>query len=104
MAAAIPWVMAAIAVKSNIDQQDAASRANANQQQAMAQAQKQADTQANLQDQANNAAQRKSPDVGAIVQANRDQGMAGANQTLLTGPMGASNKDLTLGKTTLLGG
>lgn len=104
MGAAVPWVMTFLMAKSAIDQQDAASRANANQQQAMAQAQKQADTQANLQDQANNAAQRKSPDVGAIVQANRDQGAAGANQTLLTGATGASNKDLTLGKTTLLGG
>jgi hypothetical protein len=104
MAAAIQWAMVALAAKSSMDQKEAADRANANQQQAMAQAQKQADTQSNLQDQANNAAQRKSPDVGAIVQANRDQGAAWANQTLLTGPMGASNKDLTLGKTTLLGG
>jgi hypothetical protein len=96
--------MTAFMAKSSFDQQEAASRANDLQRQAMAQAQRQADTQANLQDQANNAAQRKSPDVGAIVQANRDQGAAGANQTLLTGAMGASNKDLTLGKTTLLGG
>jgi hypothetical protein len=103
MAAAIQWAMVALAAKSSMDQKEAADRANANQQQAMAQAQKQADKQANLQDQANNAAQRKSPDVGAIVQANRDQGAAGATQTLLTGATGASNKDLTLGKATLLG-
>lgn len=51
-----------------------------------------------------NKARQKAPDVGAIQQA-AEQGYAGGVQgTMLTGPQGVKKEDLSLGKSTLLGG
>jgi hypothetical protein len=84
------------------NQMDAQASARDQQNQAMQQAQQNATKQADMADQANNAASRKTPNIQGMIQGNKDGGMGGASSTLLTG-MGA-NKDLTLGKSTLLGG
>lgn len=47
------------------------------------------------------AANRKQADVSAILAASQDT--AGADRTLLTGPMGVDPNQLALGKNTLLG-
>ena len=55
-------------------------------------------------DEANNRANAKSPDSAAMLSANMMAGKAGQSGTLLTGPQGVDPSQLTLGKTTLLGG
>jgi len=51
-----------------------------------------------------NRARQKAPDVGAIQQAAEQGSQGGAQGTMLTGPMGIKKEDLSLGKSTLLGG
>lgn len=63
-----------------------------------------AKTNARLADEANNAANSKSPDVSAQLQANLAAGKQGAAGTMLTGPGGIDPTTLTLGKSSLLGG
>lgn len=77
-------------------QQDALDLQKKAQEQALAQAKAQAD----LQDQANNRAAAKAPNVAALLMGNK--GATGG--TLLTGPQGVDPSKLLLGKNTLLGG
>lgn len=65
---------------------------------ALAEAKKTAD----LADQANNAANRKAPDLAALLAGNMLT--KGVGSTMLTGPQGVASNSLTLGRNTLLGG
>lgn len=57
--------------------------------------------QADLADQANNKANAKTPDILALLAANKSPG--GVGSTMLTGPGGVDTSKLTLGRNTLLG-
>jgi hypothetical protein len=78
-------------------------RANSLQQKAAADAKVAATKQADLADQANNKANGKRPDVGAMLAGNAQSAMQGGGSTMLTGPAGVSPTSLSLGKNTLLG-
>lgn len=54
-------------------------------------------------DEANNRANQKRANTGAIMDAALQSGKAGASGTMLTGPTGISPDQLTLGRSTLLG-
>jgi len=75
-------------------------RAANEQERAMKKQEKTAATQANLADMANNKANRKTPNIAAIMQGNK----SGVGSTMLTGPQGVDPGALTLGRNTLLGG
>lgn len=81
-------------------QQEEAFRA---QESASAQAQRDAEAQANLADQANNRANKKRPNVGAKLEANQAASSKGGGSTMLTGPGGVDTGTIALGKNTLLG-
>lgn len=51
-----------------------------------------------------NKANSKQPDAGAILSAATQAAKGGPAGTMLTGPMGVNQADLSLGKSTLLGG
>lgn len=55
-------------------------------------------------DEAMNAANRKQPDTMAILSAAQQAAKGGPSGTMLTGPMGVNPNQLSLGKTSLLGG
>lgn len=67
------------------------------------QAQANAQRQEKAADEATNRANQRRPDTGAILDAARQAGKAGASGTMLTGPQGVSADSLNLGKNTLLG-
>ena len=69
------------------------------QEQAMANAEK----QAKAADEATNRANQKQPDTSAILSAAMQAGKGGQSGTMLTGPSGVQSSDLSLGKSTLLG-
>lgn len=89
----------------------AGERANKAQKEAMAE-QRQAQTQAAAQAasqqrrsaQAMAAANRRQPDMGAIMAGAAEGAGGGPTSTMLTGPSGVSQQDLSLGRQTLLGG
>lgn len=54
-------------------------------------------------DQAMNKANQKKPNTAAILSAAQQAAKEGIGGTMLTGPQGVGNDQLTLGKTTLLG-
>lgn len=64
----------------------------------------QASKQADLQEQAVNKANAKTPDLQAMLGANLAGNSGGAGSTLLTGSTGVDANKLALGKSTLLGG
>ena len=90
---------AAVATTYSIYQGQQAAKA---QSRAADQARVAAEQQANMADQANNAANKKKPNLGAMLQANQAAGSTGG-ATMLTGPAGIDLSALTLGKNTLLG-
>ena len=93
--------VAAVSTAYSIDQSGKAARAQAR---AANEARTAAENQANLADQANNAANKKKPNVGAMLAGNQSAaGAGGAGATMLTGPAGVDLSALTLGKNTLLG-
>lgn len=55
-------------------------------------------------EEASNKANRRTPDVSAIMSAAQQAGKGGISGTMLTGSTGVSASDLVLGKNTLLGG
>ena len=59
--------------------------------------------QEKLQDEATNRANRKSPNVNAIMAAAQQAAKGGVGGTMLTGPQGIDPSALQLGKTSLLG-
>ena len=71
-----------------------------------AQAQQLAQTQAQQRrsEMAMNAANRKSPDVAGIMERAGQQAGGGPSSTMLTGPGGVDPSQLSLGRSTLLGG
>lgn len=71
---------------------------------AQKQAKKQAEATATAAEQATNAANKKKPDTNAILSAAMQASKAGVSGTMLTGSKGVSNSQLTLGKSSLLGG
>jgi hypothetical protein len=81
----------------------AGERAAGAQKDAANQARQAAGVQANLADQANNAANKKRPNLGAMMQGNQAAAMGGGASTMLTGPAGVDTTSLSLGKNTLLG-
>ena len=74
-----------------------------NQKTAAEQATVQAAKQADLAEQANNRANSKSPDIGAMLSSNQQAAKGGQSSTMLTGPQGVDMSQLNLGKNTLLG-
>lgn len=81
-----------------------AKDANYQQRVATEQAAKQAKATADAADQANNRANAKSPDLGAIASATEQAAKGGQSGTMLTGPSGVDTSSLLLGKKSLLGG
>jgi hypothetical protein len=81
-----------------------ANQAGAKQNAANRIAQASATKNAQMADEANNQANAKSPDSAALLAANLAAGKQGASGTMLTGPSGIDPTQLTLGKSTLLGG
>lgn len=65
-----------------------------------------ADAKATAQsaDEANNRANQKRPNANAILAAAQQAAKGGMGGTLLTGPQGVNPGELSLGKSTLLGG
>lgn len=82
----------------------AGERAASRQQEASAQAAKNAQQTADQADQAMNRANQKKPNVAGMLSANQQSAKSGVSGTMLTGPSGVNPVDLTLGKNTLLGG
>jgi hypothetical protein len=74
------------------------------QRQAQAEATKAAEKQQATAEQNVNKANSKQPDAGAILSAATQAAKGGPAGTMLTGPMGVNAADLSLGKSTLLGG
>lgn len=73
------------------------------QEQAQKQAEARALSQQRSSEQAMAAANRKKPDISAIMQAAQEAGNQGAASTMLTGPKGVNPDDLDMAKTSLLG-
>lgn len=63
-----------------------------------------ADAQLKQADRATNKANGKTPDIGAMLTGAEAASKGGQGGTLLTGPGGVDPNQLTLGRTTLLGG
>ena len=65
-----------------------------------------ADSRATAQsaDEANNRANQKRPNANAILAAAQQAAKGGMGGTLLTGPQGVNPGEMSLGKSTLLGG
>ena len=74
------------------------------QKQAQAEAKQTAQQQQKRSEMAQNAANRKQPDVAGIMQAAGQGSQGGPTGTMLTGPTGVDPNALSLGKNTLLGG
>lgn len=78
----------------------AADEQKAAQSQALAQAEKQEKTNAEAQQ----AANRKSPNIAGLLDSAQQAGKAGPSSTMLTGAQGVDPGLLTLGRKSLLGG
>ncbi len=74
------------------------------QRQAQAEAKTVAEKQQQTAEQNVNRANAKQPDAGAILSAATQAAKGGPAGTMLTGPTGVNAADLSLGKSTLLGG
>ena len=74
------------------------------QEQAQQEAKSAAKSQERKSEMAYNAANRKTPDVGAIMSSAEQAAKGGPSGTMLTGPAGVDPNQLALGKNTLLGG
>lgn len=80
------------------------SEALSQQRTAQAEAKTQAEKQQQTAEQNVNKANAKQPDAGAILSAATQAAKGGPAGTMLTGPSGVNQADLSLGKSTLLGG
>ncbi len=83
---------------------DAQKQALTEQRQAQQRAAAQAASQQRRSAQAMAAANRRQPDMGAIMAGAAEGAGGGPTSTMLTGPSGVSQQDLSLGRQTLLGG
>lgn len=79
-------------------------RAASAQEDAQKKAKAAAKTQERKAEEATNAANRKQPDTMAILSAAQQAAKGGPSGTMLTGPQGVNPNQLSLGKTSLLGG
>ncbi len=104
IAAAAAVVGTGYSVYAGEQQKAAQSDALAKQEQAQKEATDRAKGQQQTAQQAQNAANQKSPDVAGIMEAAGKAAQGGPSGTMLTGPSGVNQADLTLGKNTLLGG
>lgn len=82
----------------------AQQKAMQQQKQAQDQAAAQAQSQARRSEYAANEANRKTPDLNAIMQSASQAAKGGPSGTMLTGPGGVDSNSLALGKNSLLGG
>ena len=82
----------------------AQEKAMQQQKQAQDQAASQAQSQARRSEYAANEANRKTPDLNAIMQSASQAARGGPSGTMLTGPGGVDPNSLALGKNSLLGG
>lgn len=71
---------------------------------ALEQSKKTAAEQTKAAEEANNAANRKTPNTASILDQAQQAGKQGASGTMLTGSQGVDPNALNLGKNTLLGG
>jgi Flp pilus assembly protein TadB len=83
---------------------DKQAEALSQQREAQTQAKAQAESQQKRSEMAQNAANRKQPDVAGIMQSAGQGASGGPSGTMLTGPTGVDPNALSLGKNTLLGG
>lgn len=98
-AAVVATTYSVYAGEKAADKQDEALK---QQRQAQTEAKEAAVQQQSTSEQNINKARQKSPDIAGIQQA-AESGSRDAS-TMLTGPMGIKKEDLSLGKSTLLGG
>jgi len=103
IAAAAAAVGTGYSIYSGEQQKAAQADALSQQEKAQREAAERAKGQQQKADQAQNAANRKSPDVNAIMAEAAKDSQGGSASTMLTGPSGVNPADLTLGKSTLLG-
>jgi uncharacterized protein (UPF0333 family) len=100
------WIAGAMVVASVAGTYTAnqnAKKSQKLQEEAQNQAVQQAKKQEAAADQALNAANMKSPDVGGLLAAAAGGNRSGQTSTMLTGPSGIDPNKLKLGKTNLLG-
>lgn len=100
---AIAWLALGTGAAAAISY-DQGQKAQGAQRDAQAQAQRNAEKQAALADQANNRANGKKPNVAGLMSENAMAAKGGISDTMLTGPGGVNPDELKLGKSTLLGG
>jgi hypothetical protein len=82
----------------------AQKKAMKQQQQAQTEAAAQARSQQRQSEIAMSAANRRKPNIAAIMDNAAEGSMGGPSGTMLTGPMGVNPQDLQLGRSSLLGG
>ena len=97
-------IMAALSAISTGYSVYSGERGSREQADARREAKKSAEKQEGLQEEANNRANSNQPDTSAILAAAQQAAKAGVSGTMLTGPEGVDQSQLTLGKKTLLGG
>ena len=98
-------IVGAIALAANTGYTIYQGERNANMQDdAQRQSMAQARQTAQSADEATNRANQKRPNANAILAAAQQAAKGGMGGTLLTGPQGANMGELSLGKSTLLGG
>lgn len=98
------WLIGGAIVASAAVQYETSREQMKAQRSAQDQAAQQARQQATQAEQAMNAANKKKPDIGALLAGNMLGTKGGVGGTMLTGPGGVDPSALTLGKNTLLGG
>lgn len=95
-------IVATVAAAATVYSGYTANKARQDQRSANRAAAAEAKKQASLADQANNRANAKAPDLGAMFAGNGMPG--GVSSTMLTGAKGVDSSQLLLGRNTLLGG
>lgn len=85
-------------------QQNAQDKALKQQKGAQQQAEAETLSQRRASETAQNAANKKTPDISSIIARAAQSGASGVSGTMLTGPSGVNQSSLNLGKSTLLGG
>lgn len=98
------WLAIGSAVATTAATVYSADKAATSQKNALKQAQANALLTQQQADVANNKANARAPDSSALLAANMAAGANGQASTMLTGPGGIDPSQLTLGKTSLLGG
>lgn len=94
----------AYSVVAGQDAKKQQEKAMQQQERAQAQQLEMAQSQRRRSETAMNAANRRTPDVGGIMERAGQQAAGGPSATMLTGPGGVDPTQLSLGRSTLLGG